>query len=354
VASVIGAAYAERRAYALEHRVIWPDGSVRTLDCRGKVEVGEDGEPARLLGTAQDVTEAGRVQRALEDSERLLSAGFEGASTGMAVVSPDGRWLRVNPALCRMTGYSQEQLLGVRFENITHAGDLAADLELVRRTLAGEIPGYEMEKRYRRGDGSTLWALLSVTLVRDSDGAPHYFVSQLQDIGERKRYEAELRRLAEQDPLTGLLNHRTFFERLATEIDAARSGERPLSIVVLDLDHFKQVNDRHGHPIGDEVLRETARLLSELAGEGAVLARIGGEEFAWILPGATSTVAEGAAERVRRAVRSHRFVHGGQLTISAGICELGPVPDAEQLYARADAALYWAKQHGRNLTHRFA
>ena len=350
---VIEAGYAEGRPFVFDHRTILPDGSVRMLHCRGKLERGPGGEPVRLLGTVQDITEQLRVRAALEDSERLLSAGFEGASIGMAVISPDGRWLRVNRALAEMTGYTEEQLLATRFEKITDPAELDADRELVRRTLAGEIPGWGKEKRYTRGNGTTLWADVSVTLVRGEDGTPRYFVAQLEDVGERKLYEAELKRLAEQDPLTGLLNHRAFHDRLGREVFDARRHQLPISLVLLDLDHFKQVNDRHGHPVGDEVLRGTARVFEELAGEGAALARIGGEEFAWILPGVPAEGALEIAERARDMFSRHRFGYVGTLTISAGICELADARDAEQLYARADAALYWAKQHGRNRTTRY-
>jgi diguanylate cyclase (GGDEF)-like protein/PAS domain S-box-containing protein len=350
---VIERSYATGEPYVCEYRVIWPDGSVRRLHARGKLEAGADGQPRRMLGSAQDVTEARRVQLALEDSERLLSAGFDGAAIGMAVVSPEGRWLRVNRALRALTGYSEEQLLRGSFADITHPDDLASDEALLARTLAGEIPGYELEKRYIHADGSIVWTHLSVTLVRDEHAEPRYFVSQVQDIGERKRHEGELRRLAEHDPLTDLLNHRSFRERLGFEVERAEAEGRTLSLVLLDLDDFKQVNDRHGHPAGDTALREIARMLAELARDGDALARVGGEEFAWIVPDSDGAGAWAAAERARRAISGHRSERGLRVTISGGVCELAEAADAEQLYARADEALYWAKQYGRNRTFRY-
>src|ERR1700736_6221581 len=129
--------------------------------------------------------------RLIESEERLRGA-FEFAAIGMALVAPDGRWLRVNPSLCRIVGYSPEELLATTFQAITHPEDLDTDVEFVQRMLEGAIPRYQMEKRYLHKDGHFVWVLLSVSLVRDSDRRPLYFVSQLQDISVRKEAEARL------------------------------------------------------------------------------------------------------------------------------------------------------------------
>lgn len=339
-----------RGAYAFEHRAVWPDGSERLLQCLGKVQFDAHGQAARVLGTAQDVTDARRVERSLQENERLLRAGFDGAAIGMALVAPDGRCIRVNRALCALTGYSEHQLLGASFGSISHPEDVERVDELIVRTLAGEISSYQVEKRYVRASGELVWVHLSVSLVRDESGEPLYFVSQVQEIGQRKRYEAELERLAAQDPLTGLLNQRVFRDQLRSEVARAARHGRPLSVVLLDLDHFKLVNDRHGHPVGDQVLTELGRRLQGLVRHGEPLARVGGEEFAWILPDTAGPDAYTAVERARAAISAVPFPNVGSLTMSAGICELAYAQDAEQLYAQADKALYWAKRHGRNQT----
>jgi PAS domain S-box-containing protein len=110
----------------------------------------------------------------------------------MALVAPDGRWLRVNPSLCRIVGYSPEELLATTFQAITHPEDLDTDVEFVQRMLEGSIPHYQMEKRYFHKDGHVVWVLLSVSLVRARDGTPLYFVSQIQDINARKEAETRL------------------------------------------------------------------------------------------------------------------------------------------------------------------
>jgi len=133
------------------------------------------------------------AEASLRESEARFRSGFDDALVGMAVVATDGRFLRVNRALCTMLGYAPHELVATTFQALTHPEDLDGDLAQVRRTLAGEQRGFQMEKRYRHRRGDYVWALLSVSLVRDTDGRPLYFVSQVQDITERKRGEEALR-----------------------------------------------------------------------------------------------------------------------------------------------------------------
>lgn len=128
----------------------------------------------------------------LRESEERFRGAFESASIGMALVAPDGRWLRVNQSVCQIVGYSVEELLATTFQAITHPDDLDADIGFVRRMLDGSLSHYQMEKRYFHKDGHIVWVLLSVSLVREGDGRPLYFVSQIQDITARKEADARL------------------------------------------------------------------------------------------------------------------------------------------------------------------
>jgi diguanylate cyclase (GGDEF)-like protein/PAS domain S-box-containing protein len=159
---------------------------------------------------------------------------------------------------------------------------------------------------------------------------------------------ARLVELAATDPLTGLANHRAFHERLRGEVQRAARHGRPLSLVMLDVDHFKRVNDTHGHGVGDEVLREIVRRLRAEAREGELIGRVGGEEFGWILPDTGIDGGREAAERARRAICESPFPTAGAITISAGVCDLTRAREVEQLVLFADGALYWAKRQGRN------
>jgi len=159
---------------------------------------------------------------------------------------------------------------------------------------------------------------------------------------------ARLARLAATDALTGLANHRTFHERVRNEIEIARVQQTPLSLVLLDLDHFKAVNDTYGHQAGDAVLTEFGRCISLGARYEELVARIGGEEFAWILPGSDGTNALRAAERVSATFAAIDHPGIGRVTVSAGVCDLSFTDDPEELLRLADSALYWSKSHGRN------
>jgi len=154
--------------------------------------------------------------------------------------------------------------------------------------------------------------------------------------------------LASTDHLTGLWNRRAFQERLAAELERARRYDRPLALVMLDIDHFKRINDVHGHPVGDRVLIEVASRIFSTVREGEVVARVGGEEFAWILPETDGDGAVAAAERVRAAISAQTFTGVGRLTISLGVCDLDEGETASELVRLADRALYRAKAGGRD------
>ena len=124
--------------------------------------------------------------------DSLFQSAFEFAAIGMALVSPEGKWLRVNRSVCKITGYTETELLERTFQDITHPDDLELDLENVRKMLAGEIETYQMEKRYYHKNGSVVWVLLSVSLVRTKSGEPLFFISQIQDITRQKASEEKL------------------------------------------------------------------------------------------------------------------------------------------------------------------
>ncbi|GEM_PF-1035363 len=133
------------------------------------------------------------TERKLRESERRFRGTFEQAAIGLAMVAPDGSWIEVNDRITAIIGYSREELLGLTFQDITHPDDLATDLDLVQKVIAGEIATYTLEKRYIHKNGSIVFVNLTVSLVRDEEGKPHYFVSAIEDITERKRIETELR-----------------------------------------------------------------------------------------------------------------------------------------------------------------
>ena len=146
-----------------------------------------------FTGVLRDITERKRVEAELREATERFTGAFTNAAIGIALVSPDGRFLSVNDSLCSIVGYDRDDLIAKTFQDITHPEDLEADLELVGQVLAGEIETYDMEKRYFHADGHVVWILLSVSLVRDDQGEPVHFVAQIQDITARKQAEEELR-----------------------------------------------------------------------------------------------------------------------------------------------------------------
>jgi len=315
-----------------EKRFLKPDGTVVWVLANLTFLRDECGGPLGWVGQFQDITARREAERALRDSEERFRLAFDHAPIGIALVSTEGRWLRVNRMVCEMLGYGEEQLLASTFQDITHPDDLDTDLEHLHGMLAGEIRTYEIEKRYFRADGSVVWALLSVSLARDENGAPLHFISQLQDIGNRKREQGELEQLAREDALTGALNRRAWDDSLERAVAAAgRTGE-PFAVAVIDLNDFKQVNDTQGHAAGDRVLQEAVGAWRSQLREGDRLARLGGDEFAVLLSGRP-----GPDEAlVRRLKRSLPHVAG----CAVGVAAWRRGDDAVTLMDRADAALY--------------
>jgi PAS domain S-box-containing protein len=170
-----------------EHLSIVAGGETRWQQWTDRGTFDAQGRLIEVLSTGRDITERKRVEEALRESEERFRSAFDFAAIGMALVAPDGRWLKVNRSLCDIVGYTEEEMLARDFQSITHPDDLDTDLGFVRQMLDGSIPYYHLEKRYFDKQGDLVWILLSVSLLRDRRGEPLYFISQIQDITERKR-----------------------------------------------------------------------------------------------------------------------------------------------------------------------
>ncbi|MEA2303535.1 MAG: hypothetical protein QOH43_815 [Solirubrobacteraceae bacterium] len=280
--------------------------------------------------------------------ERDWSSAVVGSIQDGFAVTRDRVVVDVNERLCEITGFTREELVGAAPPFPFWPVERLAELEaaLARFARDGHL---EAELVFCRRDGERFPVLITAGSVRGDDGDVLGAITTVKDISERKRYEEHLAQLAAEDPLTGLLNLRSFHERMAEEVARTHRTERPLSLVLLDLDHFKQVNDSLGHPVGDEVLVEVADRLRGVTRAGEHLARVGGEEFAWLLPEADAAGALAAANRAREAVRATPLPPSGTLTVSAGVCALSDAGgDPRELYRLADTALYRAKAAGRD------
>jgi diguanylate cyclase (GGDEF)-like protein len=234
-------------------------------------------------------------------------------------------------------------------EEVTHGEHVDRDQASLAELTDGEIDSYEREQRYVRRDGTLLWGRLAVSVVRDVEGAPLYFVIQIEDITEFREAQAELEYRALYDPLTGLANRSLLMDRLANTLPISlRPGH--VGIGFCDVDDFKQINDTHGHHAGDEVLKEIARRLLSAVRDGDTVARMGGDEFILLLTDVDSLLdAEGVMERATRAIAQPIMVDGVTLRVglSRGLALSRSGVSADTLLRNADAALYAAKKNGR-------
>lgn len=339
---------------SLEYRLARDDQESRLIRMHAyPVSEAIEGGVPRYIGTFMDISGSRDAAEELRDIEERFWKSFENAPIGIALVALNGDWLRVNRSLSAMLGYTEAELMGRTFQDITHPDDIDADVDNVRRMIAGELRTYEMEKRYVRADGKVIWALLAVSMVHDSGGSPAYFVSQVQDITERRRHERELRYLAAHDVLTGLANRR----QLAAEVDRLFATRRlaggDFSLVLLDLDHFKYINDTLGHKAGDDVLRAVAGEIQKTLRDEDMVARLGGDEFACLLPRSDEVMAGAVAMRLLERIRALDIPVGDrrlQVSASAGVActATGGLEDEDGLLAAADLAMYEAKDDGRD------
>jgi diguanylate cyclase (GGDEF)-like protein/PAS domain S-box-containing protein len=308
---------------------------------------GEGGEIVGGVAVARDVTPRKHAEEARRHAQERFEMVFEQSPIGMALLTPEGRWVRVNQAMLAITGYTSDELLAKSLEEITHPDDISSDLEYVRRLLAGEIRSYEVERRWFHARGHVISTVLSVSAMRDRSGRPQHFIAQVQDITERKLTEERLRGLAEHDALTGLHNRRLLERRLAMETARCRRDGEQAALLAFDLDGFGGVNETYGHKVGDELLKAVAvELQHRLRGTDTV-ARHGSDEFAVLLPGTSAEAARKVAVTLAEAIASCGVeVDGGRVSLTASVGIAAIDSDAvggEAVLVDADRALSSAK-----------
>ncbi|MGK5445140.1 putative bifunctional diguanylate cyclase/phosphodiesterase [Micromonospora sp. URMC 105] len=291
------------------------------------------------------------VERALRDSEARFRAVFTGAAIGIGIAGIDGRIIEVNQSFADMLGYPSEELRQLNVASLFHADDAAGMWELYQELIEGKHDHARVEKRYHRKDGTVVWTDLSVSLIRHDDGRPRFTVAMIEDITERYELQQRLRFQALHDPLTGLPNRTLFFETLSRCFHRAGPEQR-IGVCFLDLDGFKAVNDSLGHDLGDRLLITIARRLADcVAGQGHLVARMGGDEFVILVDGGEGLDdAVGVAELALAAVSAPVLVGDQQLAVSAsvGVVECPAAEtSASELMKAADTTLYWAKAEGR-------
>ena len=335
--------------YDSEHRIRNAAGEWVWVRSRGKVvERDENGNPLRMAGTARDVTAARKAER----ERRVALEVLRSMSEAVAVIDLDFRFISVNPSFSRITGYSEEEVVGLNSSLLDSAQHSPEFYRRVRDILerTGHWAG---EMWQRRKDDEEFLGWIEMSEVRDSLGARSHFVAVVNDITDKKRAEQELRYLANYDTLTGLPNRALLSERLGRAIIRARRQETRVAVLFLDLDRFTDINDSLGHAAGDRLLKAAAARLQSTVSASDTVARLGGDEFTVVLEDVESLVAvERMARDVLAAFSTPLEVderHDVSITPSLGI-SLYPdhalVPT--DLLKFADTAMYQAKAEGRN------
>jgi len=289
----------------------------------------------------------------LEAHNRLLATALDAVSHGVVVTDTESRIEWINPAFAAITGYSSGECLGQRPAELLNSGRHEQTVYDAIRQAITSGNTWRGELISRRKDGKLFDEEVVITPVNDAAGRIRHFVAVTQDISERKRMEAELRALATTDTLTGLPNRRQFMVCLDAEhARVQRLRTISTAVLMLDLDRFKRVNDRYGHATGDALLRHFATIVSDAMRKIDTAGRVGGEEFALILPGADANAAYSFAERLRQIVATTPLDLDGKhirITVSIGIAVIREDDtDSDAVLIRADQALYRAKEAGRN------
>lgn len=299
----------------------------------------------------RDLTVEHHLRRALGLAERRLRATVENSPVGTAVLTPEGRLLQANRTMCRLLGRTGAEMVGLTLADVTHPDDLVRESAQLGRLAAGEIGSYELEKRYVRPGGDSVWVRVTVGSVADDDGTVLHLVAQAQDVTETRLAVEMLTHQALHDPLTGLPNRTLCVDRIQQALDRGRRTGRRVAVLTLDLDDFKVINDSIGPDHGDAVLLEVARRLRDVLSARDTAARLSGDEFVVVSEDVASDAeAVDLARRLLVAVRQPVELEGRVVvpTASVGIAVSTPRDgDALVLLRDAGTALHRAKQDGR-------
>ncbi len=286
-----------------------------------------------------------------EEKIRRLARAVEQSPAPVVITDSNGNIEYVNPKFAQLTGYTSAEAIG-RNPRILKSGKQPPELyeELWQRISNGKEWRGEFVNKKKNGD--LYWENASISAIKNEEGVITHFVGVKEDITERKQKEESMRKLAYHDPLTGLPNRLLFKDRLSIALAQSNRNRQKLAVMLLDLDHFKDVNDTLGHNVGDQLLKAVGKRLIGLLRKNDTVARMGGDEFLLLLPEIKKLEdASTIAKRVMGTVRKPYAINGYKLRITASI-GVAVYPhdgqDDDSLMTHADNAMYWAKKEGRN------
>lgn len=345
----------EGEVVGYETRITTRDGSRRLISWNSRSLRNDDGEIVGSIAIGQDITDIREAETTIRQRERQLSTLMDNLP-GMAYrCRYDEHWtmLFVSSGCRELTGYEPDELVNnkrVSFAELISDDVEESNLRAVESAIGNAEP-YSLEYAIVRKDGQCIWVWERGRAVEDEGDL--LLEGIILDISDRKALEDELAELATLDPLTGLLNRREMTRLLDEEIIRARRYGRSLSLLWIDFDHFKDINDEHGHAAGDSVLQGASKLLADSVRSVDVIGRFGGEEFVVVLPEMDRFEARETAERLRKLISETPQSLGNgktvRLTISIGVSVFPDNgTDVRALCAAADKAMYQAKSNGRN------
>jgi diguanylate cyclase (GGDEF)-like protein/PAS domain S-box-containing protein len=340
----------DRTPYSITHRLLMPDGRVKHVHERGETFYDAAGSPIRSIGTVQDVTEQVRAEARLRQAASVFSSTEE----GVVITDPSGVIIDVNPAFTEITGYSRAEAIGNNPRILRSDRQDAAFYAALWQSLnaTGRWQG-EIWNRRKSGEIYPEW--LTINAVRDEGGRLVNYVAVFSDISGIKQSQAQLAHLAHHDPLTDLPNRLLFHDRLGHALSRADRDGSQLGVLFIDLDRFKHINDSLGHLAGDGLLQEVARRLTGAVRREDTVARMGGDEFTLLLEDLRRPEdAAVLARKLLEALGDPYAIAGRELFVTASVgISLYPRDgrSAEELVRNADAAMYQAKDAGRNGYH---
>lgn len=325
--------------YRIENRLKCKDGSYKWMHDRGIIVSRDiDGNPLRMVGSNSDITERKEFELKLKEYIQLVDKNVISSTADLR-----GEILRVSEAFCKISGYSKNELLGKNYNILRHT-DMPKTVykELWATIQSGNVWQGEIKDKHK--DGSDFWIDTTISPIRDEQGNITSYTAISHDITDKKRIEE----LSVTDRLTQLYNRLKIDEIFTSELASSGRYSTPFSIIMIDIDHFKSVNDTWGHQAGDDVLKEFALLIKNNVRETDIVGRWGGEEFLILSPNTELDGAMSLSEKLREVVYLFKFSFAGHKTGSFGVSSFHPGDDAKSMVKRADDALYRAKLGGRN------
>jgi len=319
------------------------DGSTYVVEWRISPVRDETGTVCNFASVQRNINDRTQSER----EKKLLAQALNVALEPIFITDRDSTIIFANEAFLNLTGYPSAEIIG-QSPRILSSGkhDEIFYAKFNKALTSGKA--FRIRFINKRKDGSLFNAEHSISSLLNAAGEITHYVSISQDVTKRMGREQKLLEIAHSDPLTGLHNRRAAEQALERQINKASLSGKPLSLIICDIDHFKSINDRYGHPAGDAVLKSVAGLLLHRIRSRDIAVRWGGEEFLLLVPDSSLTQATELAERIRKGVEGLVLPNIDPVTLSLGVAELTPGETSACLIQRADSALYQAKRGGRN------